>query len=248
MNAHPQRFQLDRLVAGELAGRDAASLHDHLAVCPACRMYVEELQSLQRDLEQRLPPERFVATLQSQARTEPERPPERRSGFWGWPAWALGAAAASVLLLIGVLALRPGAPSGLRRMGQGTSFRIYLEHGGRTEPLEGQRPRPGDRLAYEVTLPDKDAAGYAAVIGLAGASAVALIPPDCRTGPVRVSGTSLLPGSVVLEAGGPPVRLWLIVRPEPFDLCALAASASTDASVRAPAGLLNELNLDLGAP
>jgi hypothetical protein len=235
---HPPRFDLDRYFAGSMESSDADRIKSHLTECEMCRSYLDEVQSDHEALMQRKPSESFAGEIASGVSSARTRPRTRRLFAWGFAA----AGAACLAIMIWWLASEPSEKSE-RWMGQAPAVRLYLYRGGQSDLLGSRQPRAGDQLRYEISLPENQR-GYAAVISVEGSQAVPILPGADQDSPIPVKGNTLLPGSVVLDPGG-PVRLLLVVRPESFELVDLLAEVRDNPSVP---GLVHELKFDLGEP
>ena len=64
---HPPRFDLERLLAEEISGEQAAELRSHLDSCAACQLLMTRLESEQARLLAEKPPAVFVAGLGERA-------------------------------------------------------------------------------------------------------------------------------------------------------------------------------------
>lgn len=235
---HPPRRDLERWLAQEASGEEWKRIADHLASCRACEEYVEACRGEQEALEARSPPATFAASVLARAASGAAPRPR-------WP-FLLAASATAALLLIAVLLWRPAA-EGERWRGAAAVVRVYLEREGQRALLGDHRPRPGDRLRYEIALPPGQRA-YAALVALESARALPVLPASRAAPPFEIAGTSFLPGSAALE-GGAPARLLLVIRPAPFAIDSLLVEAEFAVRQgRTLEGVAHQLLLDPEAP
>jgi hypothetical protein len=236
---HPPRRDLDRLAAQELAAPERQPIETHVATCAECRAYLESRRREQAELVERLPPEVFAASVLSR--------PAR--GAESGPGWRLALAASSAVAVLALLALwfwRP-PPEPARWRGDAAVVRVVLEREGQRSLLGDIRPRPGDRLRFEIALPPSRRA-WTALVAIENGRALPVLPPSREDPPFEIRGSGWLPGSAAVVAG-PPARLMLVLRPAPFSLASLLAEVEqAEHAGRAPEGLAHELLLDGEAP
>ena len=125
-------LMLDRFLAGELEGAEAARVRGHVSGCARCGA---ALDGLRKASAEPLPPLRVVPL-----------PPRSRVPVRAAAAIVGLAAAASVLLVV--------RTPGTRLKGPGFSLGMYVSHSGqvrRTAP--GEAVAPGDAVRFAVTTP-----------------------------------------------------------------------------------------------
>ena len=143
MNAEPQLEELSAYLDQQLAEGARASLEAHLSSCETCRRRLEALRGTVgaiRALPMESPPRAFSI------------PAQKRQGLrWGPPlAWAGGAAAAGLVLVVGAaIALQPGRSTS---SGSPASLPQTLSQGAAPPPATHE-----DRPAY---MPDRSATEF----------------------------------------------------------------------------------------
>lgn len=123
--------RVSALLDGALEEPERRELEAHLASCPACRAYLEDLKTIQtaiRELD--VPaPAGFAGRVMDKIQSEPQ--PAKRAKtirLSHWRRWA-AAAACCALVLAGLWTLRPGASS--------DPAPINLPSGGAAAPYDG---------------------------------------------------------------------------------------------------------------
>jgi len=116
MNCRKCREWLERYLDNELSGAERAALEQHLAACPKCRRQAEELKALGTLLQSRAPVEPetgFLANFNDRFWHEVKRrrrmqsiAPERGFFAFGWNRVLATAAAALLLVAVGVVGYR----------------------------------------------------------------------------------------------------------------------------------------------
>jgi hypothetical protein len=122
---------------------------------------------------------------------------------------------ASAACLLVFLSLSPQKTATTRWMGNSPAVKIYVNRNGNTQTISGSKPLVGDRLRYKVTIPQGQKA-YAVLVGIEDGRVFPLIPDRIDSEPFRVSGETMLPGSVEIEPGNSDTVLFLIVREKSF--------------------------------
>ena len=228
--SHPCRFDLERLLAGELKGEERERISAHVDQCTRCGEWLQRCREEQEALLARLPAASFALRVETRARSAAQ---ESRRWLWGW-AWktALAGAAGLLILLVWVQARGPGRAT--RWMGSSTACQIYVQEAGGVTRLVGDALRPGERVRFQLTLP-ADQVGYAALLGKQGERVFALVPDSAEAAALPVSGVFWMPGSLSLDGAGAPVELLLYVRSAPYAVAALIGEVAQDP--RGAAGL-----------
>jgi hypothetical protein len=193
-------LRIDRLVAGELTGAEAAQARGHAASCPPCGALLADAEAVARE---------FAAA----------RPPLRRPGRA--PAIAAAAAIAAIAAVV-VFGPWRDAPVGVRAKGRAT-LGVFVAHGAavrRGQP--GEVVAPGDRLQLVTT---SERAGWLAVTGIdaAGVREVFAAPHLIAAGRDRALGFS-----IVLDGTRGPQTITAVFCPAPFALGVVPAGCSTD--------------------
>ncbi len=220
---HPSRFELDRLAAGEAVSEIAA----HVGACVDCRRYIEGREAEQQALLEKMPAARFFGNLERRV----SAPASARRYGW-WVGWAAAAAAASIAILLwhfgdgtvvssGADSVADASSEEMRWMGGSAPVRVFVKRGPRVFALDDERLLSGDSVRFEIT-PRANTIGYAAVAAVEHGN-VAMVLPGATTKAARITGRTLLPGSVDLDADAADTELLLVVRTAPFELTSLAA-------------------------
>jgi anti-sigma factor RsiW len=108
MNCNQARDALERLLEGNLSGREAREVRVHLASCNSCAagldadQWVEVLPALDETIE---PSDDFSSRFQAKLERQP-KPGWKRIGGWGWPRQLAAAGALAAVILAGILAIR----------------------------------------------------------------------------------------------------------------------------------------------
>lgn len=96
------RELVSALLDGELSGAQQDEILEHLAACPDCRQYREDLTAIRRllDWEEAQPPEGFAESVMARAAETPqEKPVGKALPFPRWKRWAALAACCAVAAL-----------------------------------------------------------------------------------------------------------------------------------------------------
>jgi hypothetical protein len=208
-------LELERWLAGELpeprqrvAGEADRARLEALRAEHAAWLATVDVAAELRAIEQRV------------ARSAPAR---RRSTPARWAASAgIVAAAAAVVLL--VVARRPGADGGdddLRSKGDSIALIMYAAGaegtaGGR-RLATGDTVRPGDRVRFEVRVPDR---GYVAIVGIDSPGNATIYYPFGGRAPAAIDPRSggVLPGAIALDATPGNERFFAVYAARPFAL------------------------------
>jgi hypothetical protein len=256
---HPGDLLLRRLRAGEPLAGDQASATAHTEACGRCRARLKDLDDEQQRFEQTISFDRFAAGVERAARSGSKargaRPAAGRR--WGLPSLGLVAAAAALVLVIGVRdGQRDGVGSGAPRAagsngikGGGAGIVVRIGGGGsdatqrdaasgRPETLaRGERIRigyrPGEhRYLFAVSLDDQG-------------RVTALYPESGRSLEVAGAGeTQYLPESVEFTGTGAE-RLVVVLSDQPLALDTVKRAA--EAAYRKSGGDLIRLpDLEVG--
>ena len=226
-DACPSDLRLDRHLAGELAAPDGRAVEAHRAICASC------LARAARHGDIDLPPLRVRSTRRARA---------------VWPAAALLAAAAAVLLFTHRGERAPELESGTRIQGD-DSVTLYVQHAGVLRPAQPDEPvEPGDTIQLTTTLA---APRWIAVLSVDGAGVVSVYHGDDPGGAAQTPGDDVpLPTSVKLDETLGRETIHVLLCRAPLALGPIV-EALRDHPARAPAQpgcQLETLRLDKRAP
>ena len=191
-------FTLDRWLAGELSGPEAAVVEGHAAGCARCGRRADEIRG-ERDA--------FGRDAPPLVRRRAARAPAR----WLWGSGALAAAAAGILLFA------HAHDDGTRTKGARSAIGFYVNHAGSVRlGLAGERVEPADALRFVVTAREPR---YVAVLSVDGARHVSVYYPGGTVASLAVSGAAVpLPASTVLDETLGDETIYGVFCPQPFDL------------------------------
>jgi hypothetical protein len=189
---HPSALALHELHLGAGDGEVAA----HLGVCPECRQRLDELAADHRRFDEQVLPRTVLAL----------RPRRRR---WLW-ALAPAVAVAAALWLW-------ARPRGGEERAKGEAvLTVYAARGETVTRLEeGGALAPGDRIRF-VLRPGGLA--YAMIASLDGAGRATVYHPygGAQSAPVGAEPRVELPGSIVLDRGPGPERIFALLSRRPL--------------------------------
>ncbi len=132
-DAHPSRFTMTRLLAGEISGAERVELKEHLNDCAHCTTAYAALESVQVQGEREAPPLKL---------------PERRAARPHW--YGLALAGASALVVFAAVLPHGGE---IRSKGAGARVEFACKDGPRVWRCQsGERVRPGTAVAVRVEL------------------------------------------------------------------------------------------------
>ena len=213
---HPSRFELDRLVAGELESSRVAELKNHCVECEDCNRYLSSLEQDRDALMGRLNPGEFAARIEE--RFDKSRPWWSRISTFRPALVPSLVTAATVALLAISLALwfsNPEPPA-VRWMGATATATVYVQHETDVSILQGQRVDAGDKVMFEVTLPPPKKGFVALIASEKGGIVTPVLPSLADDAAYEMTGTFRLPGAISSIAGDQPTRLLLVTRDAPF--------------------------------
>lgn len=174
---HVSELTIDRLLTGELAASDAATVRAHAADCAECGALLETAERVTRQFADAPPPLRFA--------------PRR------WPLIAATAAVAATIALV----LGRGDPESVRTKGR-ASIGLYVQHAGVLRRAEaGEIVAPGDRLQLVTTT---ERASWLAIEAIDGAGAHTVY---ARSQPVLAGRDRPLPFSIIIDAVRGPTTI-----------------------------------------
>ncbi len=201
---------------GELSGDEKAEVAEHLAVCPVCQQYFDDLVAIHDVLEQEEAPvpEGFADRVMDQVRATPRNRPVIR--FPHWRQWtALAACCAVVLLAVWTL------PSwSARKSGEAEETTVYQEAAydeavpaPAGEPVAQASGGADSADSLEMKPAEEETGQESSVMKRAVESAAE--PACCDAAPAPTEAASpfaddhsnSLPGTV--SAGGPAARAWV---------------------------------------
>lgn len=216
-------FALDRRLARELGGADAAAAEAHLADCKRCGARAAELSRERDAFAKDAPPLRLPGAL------APEVPKRRR--FLGAGAGGALALAAAVALFFTFRAPRPGGDDGhgTRSKGDAAKLGFYVNHAGSVRlGGPGEHVAAGDGLRFVVTTTEPRFVGVLSVDGARHASIY--YPSASDAAPVLPGTRVALPESTTLDDTTGDETLYGIFCPDRFALEPLrrALEASPD--------------------
>lgn len=201
---HPSRYELECLHCGALAGDDRPRVSLHIAQCPECRAYLDEL-----DAERA----RFEASGPALAGAAPLRATAPRRSFWSLRRSLIvgGALAAAVTLALTAPLARHLRDDGLRTMGPDVSPTVFIKSGSVVRPLAGEVAEVTAGDAARVVL-RSESPGSVVVFFVDEHGAVSWLVPTRVDAPALLvgAGETALPGSAVFDAGPSRERLVLI--------------------------------------
>lgn len=206
---HLSELALDRLLAGELAPRDAAAMRDHAAACPRCGGALDDALATQDAFAD--PPRLLL----------PRRGASRRA--IGGAAAAL-AAAAAVLALVLAWPGRGGEPQAPQQQLDGrvkgaSIVGFFVSHDGQVRRGAVREPvMPGDRIELFTTT--REPVWFAAV-----SSDGSVYAPPSR---IDAGREQVLPGAIELDGALHDEVVTGVFCAEPFDVHAPPASCTTD--------------------
>lgn len=221
---HPDRFDLDLMAVGDLAGDQLASVDAHLEDCAACRERLwrirQDLAMARRAIPERAPVEAFRARDQRERRT-----------VVPWVAAAAGWAAAACVLLVWAPWSGEAADgeqvvtSAVRTRGT-FAVTVLRARGDSVERLGSVAVcRAGDRLQFE---PDMPRDGYLQIVNIQDNGDVQTYLPSI---PADQTGDGL-GFSVELDDYTGRERIFFVYSGEPLDSDELARGAAGSLMLR----------------
>jgi hypothetical protein len=173
---HVSELAVDRLIAGEITGADAAAMRDHAAACERCGALLDDAFAVQRE---------FAA---ARPRLELPVPLVRRRTA------IVGSAMAAVAAALAVVIAWPHASPAMVRTKGDAIIGFFVDHGGAVRRgAIREVVMPGDRLELATTATAP--AWFAAFSDDAsGARSVYVAPVAILPGPDRV-----VPGAIELD-------------------------------------------------
>jgi hypothetical protein len=209
----PSELTLTLFDTGALAGPELAAVQAHLRTCPRCQAWLDEAKA---DFQAIPRAERDAMVTRLVARSQR---PRRR-----WPVVVAGTLAAAAAVLLFVHVPTPGPDTTLK--GGGLDLRVYRERGGEVSTtLSGEAFQAGDRLRFEVDVPD---AGHMLVVGVEADGALFRAYPNDRdeSVPVEPGAGQLLPDAIELDSSVGLEVLHLVVCKAPFTARDLRAAGA----------------------
>ncbi|XYH98600.1 DUF4384 domain-containing protein [Sorangium sp. So ce1128] len=218
---------LDRLLAEELDADASRSGKEHLAGCPRCQGRFDELERERARFRLARPP--------FPRRAARERRPSRWALWrpWAFPAVALGAAAALVLLL-GPLG-EPGAPPDETQIKGSIRLGFYVKRGDAVDRgRSGDVLHPGDAVRFTYT---SRAPGHLAVVSRDGGGNVSVYHPDAAfAAPVAPGEDEPLPDSIVLDDVLGTEAIYAVLCREPRPVAGIVEQLRRDGDLRVVRG------------
>jgi hypothetical protein len=229
---HLGELTLRRRRAGEALGGagEAEKIDLHLAGCPACKARLRALDDEQRRFEQEISFDRFAAGVERASRQTiaAKAPPARARRIWWYPALAMAAGVAAVVILVPRASNRGGAWDGPNHVkgGAGVTVRVAGAAGQRTARIDAAEPlAPGDRLRIGY-----QSGGHRYLLSLSidqHGAVTPLYPEAGASLPVAEgadSATRYLPDSLELTGAGIE-RIIVVLSDQPIDVEAARRSA-----------------------
>lgn len=211
---HPPQYDLDRFATGD----DDLSIENHLEVCAQCREYIAEIERERIKMLGKLPPN--ILTQRVFGHIENPRPSQAPLLKW---------ATVGALCLIAVLLAtfysssnpsvkneKQGQPE-VKWMGSAVGLRVFARRHGRDLEIGLNGAKSGDKLRYQISVPDGQRA-YAAVLAAQDQRVVPVLPDDSRSRPYEFTTRIMLPGSVVVETDTESLEVLIYVSENEFRL------------------------------
>jgi len=185
-------LRIDRMLAGDLDGRESERARDHAAGCAACAARVAAFEAARAAT----PPDIDMEAIRRIAGA-PSASVARRSWRGLWPSLGLAAAAGTAALIV---VARPRAPAhdettrtkGSARVGFFVKHGDAVRRGGPGEPVS-----PGDLVRFVVSTPRP---AHLAIVGLdAGGAASVYFPPAGAADTVAAGTDVELPRATLLD-------------------------------------------------
>lgn len=208
---------------GELSEAERAETAEHLASCPACQRYFDDLVAIHDALDQgEVPvPEGFAGAVMDRVRTTPQVKREKKViPFPGWKRWA-AAAACCALAALGLWAFqaRGGNVKGAgpsARMVQNAPSAASMPAGAAANGARGESGAPLPE-AGDAEPEQKREAVYSAHSGDAGGGTEEAVPDLARDAgeyaddlePVPAPASLEDPACGTITAGGEAARAWV---------------------------------------
>ncbi|HUS65302.1 MAG TPA: hypothetical protein VMZ28_12195 [Kofleriaceae bacterium] len=188
-------LRLDRMMAGELAEEDARSARGHIDGCAMCAARLAEVEADRASFRAAPPALALPAGAVSAAAREPAWVRLRR---WLWPATAVLAAAAA-LLVWRVAGRGAGNGGDTTRLKGRDHLGFYVKRGDAVaRGAGGEVLRPGDTVRFTYTAQQR---GYLAIASVDGAGQVSVYHADGeRAAAIEPGEDAALPGGVELDA------------------------------------------------
>ncbi len=233
---HPSAFELERLVADDLAETGAHALKKHIASCTPCDERLRELKADIAAFRIEVPFAAFSARHQKSLEERTSKPWFFLNPMRSWGALtALGCVTA--LLLFMPFGSTPMDTETTRIKGGAAeiTYELLNANGQYRPAMRGETRTAGDEIIVLVSPPENH--HYLAVIGIDGEGTISSYYPteqdtDVVLAPVPASGR--LPTSLVLDESRGKERLFAVFSAEPETLDTIlqaarnAVSAGTD--------------------
>ncbi|MEL6543621.1 MAG: hypothetical protein AAFQ82_03285 [Myxococcota bacterium] len=209
----PSELTLDRYVLGELEGEALREVTQRRGNCELCAQRILEREQGFSAFPE-LDSDAVFARAQEQA--------EPRAKVFRFPvvAPAIGIAAAAALLVFAVQDPAQDPPGNATRLKGGVSLGVFraLEGGGSERLSSGARFSPGDRVRFEVGLPN---AGHVAIFGVEpGGARYQAWPQGGGARRLDAGVAQVLEGAAVLDGTLGEERLELVVCDDASELLA----------------------------
>jgi len=223
-------LELERWLVGDLPEprRRAASEADRARLEALRAEHAAWLATVDVAAELRAIEQRVARAAPARQRWRPVR--------WVASAGAVAAAAAVVLLLVvarGPAGHEPRDDDDLRTKGDSVALIMYVAgaEGAGRRLATGDPARPGDRVRFEVRVPDR---GYVAIVGIDGPGNATIYYPFGGHEPAAIDPSGgVLPGAIALDATPGVERFYAVYAARPFALDpALVAGLQTGAAPR----------------
>jgi hypothetical protein len=203
-------LRIDRMLAGDLDGRESEQARDHAARCAACAARVAAFQAARAAT----PPD--VETIRRIAAAAPAR--RRWRGLWPSLGMALAVGTAAL-----VVAVRPrGATVDATRTKGPAHLGFFVKHGDDVRRGgAGERVSPGDLVRFVVSTPQP---AHLAIVGVdARGAASTYFPPAGAADSVAAGADIELPRATLLDDTLGPETVAAFFCERPVDLTALRA-------------------------
>lgn len=238
-DGHLTERAVNRWLAGELAGDDAAFVGQHLVECPVCEGRVEAVKA--HDQSFSIAPSAAVRAAAGENVVSLEERRSKRGPMLAGLVLAAGIAAAVAIMVSNQrpqpARVEPGAgEDDIRFKGGGLTLEVFANDGDKTRPLhDGDVVHPGERLGFQVSSRD---GGWLLVLGLDDAGQVYPVHPSDGTAiPIDAGANKRdLESAVRLDDVGSKERLVAARCPAAFSLTEIADVVKGSTSLRAKPG------------
>lgn len=228
---HPPQYDLDLFATGD----DNLLVESHLEVCAQCREYVAEIKRERIKMLGELPP--HILTQRVFGHIENSRPSQAPLLKW--------ATVGALCLVAALLATFYSSPnpsvksekqgqSDVKWMGSAVGLRVFARRDGRDLEIGLSGAKSGDKLRYQISVPDGLRA-YAAVLAVEDQRVVPVLPDDSHARPYEFTTRTMLPGSVVVETDTGSLEVLIYVAGDAFRLEEL--QGKIEESLRGKTGL-----------